>query len=90
VESHQRLKPLYEAQAWMLLGRSLLAGGVDGPWEMAMTDIELDALPELQRSRFCDELKERHPKGEPLSGDEAWPLVRAAMSAIGVSPPERA
>jgi tetratricopeptide (TPR) repeat protein len=80
-------KPLYVAHAWLLLGRSLLADGVDGPWGLAMTDIELESMDASQRTCFCDELKSLHPTGTPLSGYEAFPLVRAAMSAIGISPP---
>jgi hypothetical protein len=43
-----------------------------------------------QRGRFSDELKMRHPKRTSLAAAEALPLVRAAMSAIGVTPPELA
>ena len=78
-------KPPYIAQAWLLLGRSLLAGGTSGPWELAMTDIELEAMDARQRSGFSSELRARHPEGTPLAGDEALPLVRAAMSTIGVT-----
>lgn len=81
-------KPPYTTQAWLLLGRSLLADGVDGPWELAMTDIELEAMDARQRKCFCDELKSQHPNGTPLPGDGALPLVRAAMSTISVTPPE--
>jgi hypothetical protein len=81
-------KPPYTAQAWLLLGRSLLADSAGGPWERAMTDIELKAMDARQRSRFCDDLKTRHPKCTPLAGEEALPLVKAAMSVIGVTPPE--
>jgi hypothetical protein len=81
-------KPPYTAQAWLLLGRSLLAAGADGPWELTMTDIELEAMDTRQRNRFRDELKARHPKNTPLPDQEALPLVRAAMSVIGVAPPE--
>jgi hypothetical protein len=78
-------KSPYIAQAWLLLGRSLLAGGTRGPWDLAMTDIELEAMDPRQRSCFNSELRARHPEGTPLAGDEALPLVKAAMSAIGVT-----
>lgn len=81
-------KPPFTVQAWFLLGRSLLADGADGPWELAMTDIELEAMDGRQRASFRDELKARHPNGTPLPSEEALPVVRAAMSAIGVTPPE--
>lgn len=77
-------KPPYTAQAWFLLGRSLLTDGADGPWELAITDIELEAMDSHQRKCFCDELKARHPELSPLPGEKALPLIRAAMCAIGV------
>jgi hypothetical protein len=43
-----------------------------------------------RRSRFSDELKMRHPEGAPLAAAQALPLVRAAMSAIGVTPATQA
>lgn len=83
-------KPPYTVQAWLLLGRSLLVGGAGGPWALAMTDIELEAMDAQQRSRFSGELKTRHPAGTPLAAAEALPLVRAAMFAIGVAPASQA
>jgi len=78
----------YEGYAWYLLGRALVAGGADGPWERAMTDVELGAMDEHQRSRFCDELRARHPTLTPMVDERALPLVRDAMLAIGIALPE--
>jgi tetratricopeptide (TPR) repeat protein len=81
-------KASYLTQAWLLLGRSLLIGGADGPWQLAVTDIELEAMDAQQRRRFCDALKAQHPTLEPLSGREAMPLVTDAMAAISVTSPQ--
>jgi len=81
-------KSPYVAQAWLLLGRSLLADGLDGPWKLAMTDMELEAMDAQQRKLFCGELRALHPEGTPVAGGEALPLVLAAMSAIGITLPE--
>jgi hypothetical protein len=78
----------YAWHAWQLLGRALLADGADGPWALALTDVELESLEAQQRGRFCDELKVRHPELTPLAGDRALVVVAEAMLAIGVTPLE--
>jgi hypothetical protein len=73
--------------AWQLLGRALLTGGVAGPWELALTDVELEALDAEQRKLFCDGLKRRHPFLTPLSDDDNRSHVDDAMRSIGIEPP---
>jgi hypothetical protein len=80
----------YAQQAWILLGRSLLVEGTDGPWELMMTDVELDVLDAQQRSAFRGELRIRHPQLTPLAGDAAQQVVEEAMHAIGVHEPQHA
>lgn len=84
----QEEKQQYEEYAWYLLGRALVAGGVNGPWKLAMTDVELEAMDKHQRSRFCDELRTRHPTLTPIVGERALPLVNDAMCAINIALPQ--
>jgi hypothetical protein len=81
-------KPLFTRHAWLLLGRALVVGGANGPWELAMTDVEREAMEEQQRRRFCNELKARPPKGTELDGEGEMSLVRRSMLAIGIVPPK--
>jgi hypothetical protein len=83
-------EPEFGAQAWYLLGRALLAGGEEGPWALAMTDVELEAMDRSLRSRFLDELGARHPAQTPLVGESAMSIVTESMRAIGIAPPEEA
>lgn len=53
-----------------------------------MTDVELEAMEEQQRRRFCDELKAQPLEGTELNGETAISLIRKSMLAIGISPPE--
>jgi hypothetical protein len=50
---------LYKLHAWRLLGRALIVGGRDAPWQLTMTDPELAALDMGLRARYCDALKRR-------------------------------
>ena len=77
-------KRLFTGQAWLLLGRALVAGGTESPWQRALTDEELEALNEQQRRRFFDELKTRLPKEKKLDGESATSLVKQSMVAIGI------
>lgn len=77
----------YEAYAWYLLGRALIAGGEGGPWEIALNDDELEAMDKQRRSSFSDELRTRHPSLAPLMDDRALSLVKDAMHAIGIALP---
>ena len=81
-------KLLLTGRAWFLLGRALLVGGAKGPWMLAMTDIELEALEERDRRRFCDKLKARLPWETKLDHEGEISLVRDSMLAIGISAPE--
>ena len=81
-------KLLLTGRAWVLLGRALLVGGAKGPWMLAMTDIELEALEERDRRRFCDKLKARLPWETKLDHEGEISLVRDSMLAIGISAPE--
>jgi hypothetical protein len=78
---------LWERRAWHLLGRSLLVGGEEGPWELVMTDIELQNLDPVLRSRFCQELQVRNPGLVALPDVEAHALVDEAMTALALVPP---
>ncbi|HCU94047.1 MAG TPA: hypothetical protein DHU96_15515 [Actinobacteria bacterium] len=84
--SHERSQ--YEQLAWSLLGRALLAEGEGGPWELLLTDVELDALDAQQRGGFRDEIRIRHPKLTPLAGEAALRVIEEAMHAIGVDHPQ--
>ena len=86
-DMHEEVRRSYASRAWHLLGRSLLAEGADGPWGYVMTDVELGALDEQQRTEFLTELKQRHPELKPLDGEAAQALVKQAMHAIGIEPP---
>ncbi len=80
-------KRLFTQHAWLLLGRALVAGGVDrGPWKLAMTDPELEVLEKQQRHRFREEIKARLPEGANLDG-QGVTLIRESMQAIGITPP---
>ena len=80
---------LFTGHAWLLLGRALVAAGVDGtPWKLALTDPELEVLEERQRRRFCEEIKVRLPKGAKPDRHGITLLVRESMLAIGITPPE--
>src|SRR5215510_4986983 len=86
-DMHEELRSAYASRTWHLLGRSLLAEGAEGPWGYVMTDVELGALEEQQRTDFLTELKQRHPELKPLDGEAAQMLVKQAMHAIGIEPP---
>jgi hypothetical protein len=81
-------KLLFTERAWFLLGRALLVGGVKGPWMLAMTDIELEAMEQSDRRIFCDMLKARMPWETKLDDKGATSLVRESMLAIGIALPE--
>jgi hypothetical protein len=80
-------KLLFTRRAWFLLGRALLAGGAKGPWMLAMTDIELEAMKEPDRRSFCDMLKARSPWKTKLDDEGETSLVRESMLAIGIALP---
>jgi hypothetical protein len=80
-------KLLFTGRAWFLLGRALLTGGAKGPWMLAMTDIELEAMEGPDRRRFCDILKARSPWETKLDEKEETSLVRESMLAIGIALP---
>lgn len=86
IPSDERL--LFTRRAWFLLGRALLAGGAKGPWMLAMTGIELEAMGELDRRSFCDMLKARSPWKTKLDDEGETSLVRESMLAIGIAPAE--
>jgi hypothetical protein len=81
---------VWERRAWDLLGRSLLVGGDEGPWNRVMSDIELQSLDPVLRSRFCDELKSRNPSMAKLADVRARALVDEVLGVLAiVQPPER-
>lgn len=79
---------VWEARAWHLLGRSLLVGGRESPWNQTLTDPELENLDPALRRRFCDELKKCNPELSELPDAEAQRLVSEVMSALRLPPPE--
>lgn len=68
-------------------GRALMAGGASGPWQLAMTDDELEAMDKRRRSCFRDELRKRHPSLTPMDDETARSLVKDVMLMIGIAPP---
>ena len=74
----------YEWRAWQLLGRALLRGGAEAPWDHTLEDEELDGLDHRRRADFFDELKTRNGALTALTEAEADPLVADAMRAVGV------
>jgi hypothetical protein len=87
-DAPRELKQEYEGYAWYLLGRALIAGGASGPWELAMTDDELEAMDKHRRSCFCDELKAWHPSLTTIDDETARSLVKDVMLMIGIVIPE--
>jgi hypothetical protein len=81
------LKREYESYAWYLLGRALIAGGANGPWELAMNDDELEAMDRHRRTSFRDELRARHPALTPMEDEKVRSLVKDVMLMIGILPP---
>ncbi len=71
-----------------MLGHALLVGGAKGPWMLTLTDIELEAMEEPDRRRFCDILKARSPWETKLDDKGETSLVRESMLAIGIALPE--
>jgi hypothetical protein len=80
-----RDRPHYAQYAWQLLGRALLAYGEAGPWALAMSDVELNAMGVKQRKLFIAELRARHPDLTPVDGDNARRLTEDAMIAARLS-----
>jgi tetratricopeptide (TPR) repeat protein len=79
---------LSEWRAWHYLGRALVLGGRDSsPWLRMPADEELGALDADQRMAFRAELQKRHDGGRPVNGDQAGPIVAAAMLALGLTNP---
>lgn len=85
---HAEVRSTYAPRAWHLLGRALLAEGADGPWGNMMTDIELEALDHQKRHEFRLALKAQHAALTPLDGEAALAVVKSAMHAIGIEPPD--
>jgi len=79
---------LSERRVWHLLGRSLLVGGDEGPWELVVTDIELQNLDPALRSRFCEELKTRNGSLAKLPDVEARALVDEVMGVLALASPD--
>jgi hypothetical protein len=77
----------WERRAWHLLGRSVLVGGDEGPWERVVTDIELRTLDPTLRSKFCEELKARTADSAGIPDLEARALVEEVMCALDIGPP---
>jgi hypothetical protein len=71
-------------QAWILLGRALLADGAAGAWSRTMTDVELETLDRSLRMQFWVQLRTRHPSGKPLGRAAATDVVRQSMSVLGI------
>lgn len=80
-------KLLFTGHAWLLLGRALVASGVEGPpWTLVMTDPEWDVIDEQQRRDFCEKLRAQLPKRGNLTGErEVMLLIRESLNAIGVA-----
>jgi hypothetical protein len=79
----------HERRAWNLLGRSLLVGGAEGPWDLSLQDVELAALELGKRRNLYTALKTAHPEVAKEPDTTAGPIVERVLEGLGVPAPDR-
>lgn len=79
----------WKSRAWHLLGRSLLVGGAEAPWNQSLTDIQLQNLDRDQRRTFRDKLKALSPDLTKRDDPDAQGLVNKIMRELGLPLPPR-